>query len=198
MRQVDLHQHIWTRPLLDALARRRAVPFVRRTGGLTVLHCAGEPTCVIATDAEAPARRAALARADGVDVAVVALSSPIGVEALPREQSLELIAAHMTGVAALPDELAAWGPVALDGADPDDVDQRVAEGCVGISLPAGALSGPRRLETLARVLERIARHGVPLLVHPGPGRGDRPADVSFAEPLWWPAMTPYVAPADLL
>ena len=29
--QIDVHQHIWTEPLLDALAARRRLPFVRRT-----------------------------------------------------------------------------------------------------------------------------------------------------------------------
>ena len=45
--QIDVHQHIWTEPLLEALAARRTLPFVRRTRGLTVLHCADERPYVI-------------------------------------------------------------------------------------------------------------------------------------------------------
>ena len=52
--QIDIHQHIWTEPLLDALAARRTLPFVRRTDGLTVLHSAAEQPYVIDLEAEAP------------------------------------------------------------------------------------------------------------------------------------------------
>ena len=52
--RVDLHQHVWTTPLLDALARRDRCPFVRRTGGLTVLHAGGELPYVIDIDRRSP------------------------------------------------------------------------------------------------------------------------------------------------
>lgn len=42
-------------------------------------------------DAETHARRASLHALDGIDLALIALSSPIGIEALPRESALELI-----------------------------------------------------------------------------------------------------------
>lgn len=48
----DLHQHVWTEPLLDALAARQRAPLVRRADGLTVLHCPGELPCVIDEAAE--------------------------------------------------------------------------------------------------------------------------------------------------
>ena len=44
---IDVHQHIWTEPLLGALAARRALPFVRRIDGLTVLHSLDEQPYVI-------------------------------------------------------------------------------------------------------------------------------------------------------
>jgi len=34
--------HIWTRPLIDALAARESLPCIRCSDGLTLLHCAGE------------------------------------------------------------------------------------------------------------------------------------------------------------
>ncbi|HTW12241.1 MAG TPA: amidohydrolase family protein, partial [Solirubrobacteraceae bacterium] len=142
---------------------------------------------------EAPAARAAQLREDGLDRAVIAISSPIGIEALPRESALELIEAHLEGVLALPRELAAWGPIAIDGADPDDVDALLARGCVGISVTAGALAGPDRLHRLGPVLERVAQHNVPLFVHPGRAPGQRVEDAYVDEPLWWRPLTGYVA-----
>src|ERR1700749_3644447 len=119
---IDAHQHIWTEPLLAKLAQRDRLPLVRYEDGLAVLHSAAEQPYVIDVEAEAPDRRAALVRADGLDRAVVAISSPIGIEALPRAGAVELIDAYLEGVAGLPSEFEAWGPVAVDGADPDAVD----------------------------------------------------------------------------
>ncbi|HWF35909.1 MAG TPA: hypothetical protein VG295_11060 [Solirubrobacteraceae bacterium] len=188
---VDVHQHIWTEPLLDALAAREVVPFVRRDHGLTVLHCTGESPYVVDTIAEAPGRRARLVHDDRLDRAAIALSSPIGIEELPREQASLLIGAYFAGVAELPEEFVAWGPVALDGLDPDDVDRMLARGCVGISLPAPALTGQDALWRSSAVLQRAADRGVPVFVHPGSVAGD--GCVSLSEPLWWTALTDYVA-----
>jgi predicted TIM-barrel fold metal-dependent hydrolase len=190
---IDVHQHIWTEPLLDALAVRGELPFVRRDHGLTVLHSADEQPYVIDADGERPSRRLDLLRRDGLDAAVVALSSPIGIEALPRDDAKELIAAHLDGVRALPDEFGAWGPVALQSPDPGDVDDVLRRGCMGVSLPAAALAGPDALETVHPILERTSAQGVPLFVHPGPGPDTRLREVSLAEPLWWRPLTDYVA-----
>ncbi|HWF55480.1 MAG TPA: amidohydrolase family protein [Solirubrobacteraceae bacterium] len=190
--RIDVHQHVWTEPLIEALSRREQLPFVRRSGGLTLLHSAGEQPYLIDLAAEAPARRAALVRADGLDLALVAISSPIGIEALPREQALELIDAHLAGVQALGPEFAAWGPLPLDRPAPDDVDRLLAQGCIGVSLPAQALAGYDALDAAGPVLERVAQNGATLMIHPG-----RPAahscGVSLNEPLWWSALTDYVA-----
>jgi 6-methylsalicylate decarboxylase len=191
--QIDIHQHIWTEPLLDALAARDTLPFVRRSHGLTVLHSAGEQPYLIDVEAEAPDRRALLVDADGLDRAVVALSSAIGVEALPRAQARELIDAHLEGSLGLPAGFAAWGPVALDEPDPDDVDRLLADGCIGVSLPAAALACPAALVTVGPLLERLAAWGAPLFVHPGPAPGSRVAETALSEPLWWRGLTDYVA-----
>jgi Cysteine dioxygenase type I len=52
MIKIDIHQHLWTEPLVQALAERRELPFVRREHGLTVLFLAidGPPrerTCAV-------------------------------------------------------------------------------------------------------------------------------------------------------
>ena len=114
--------------------------------GLTVLHCGGELPYVIDTAAESADRRAQLLRADGLERAVVALSSPIGIEALPHDVAAELISAHLDGVLALGDRFAAWGPIPVDDPDPADVDDVLRRGCVGVSVPACALAGREALD----------------------------------------------------
>jgi hypothetical protein len=90
-----------------------------------------------------------------------------------------------------------WGAVALQSPDPDDVDAVLERGCAGVCLPAGALAGVAGLERVAGLLARLEERGAPLLVHPGPPRapGARRGlgGCSLGEPLWWPALTSYVA-----
>lgn len=191
--QIDVHQHIWTDPLLDALAVRDSLPFVRRSDGLTVLHSVGERPYVIDVESEAPARRAHLVAVDGLDLAVISLSSPIGVEALARERACELIGAHLEGVSELGDQFAAWGPVALDRPDPVDVDRVLDRGCIGVSLPAEALACHEAFDAMAPLLERIAARAAPLLIHPGRAPGVGGSEGSLNEPLWWRPLTDYVA-----
>ena len=190
---VDIHQHVWTTPLLDALGARECLPFVRRTDGLTVLHGGGELPYVIDTGAESAARRAALLGADGVELAVVALSSPIGIETLRHEMAAELISAHLDGVVALGEGFAAWGPVPTDAPDPTDVDEVLARGCVGVSVPACALAGRDALDALGPLLERVEARGVPLFVHPGGVANAQAREALLTEPLWWRALTDYVS-----
>lgn len=191
--RVDVHQHVWTEPLLEALAARDRLPFVRRGGGVAILHCAGEQPYAIDVEAQAPASRVRQLRVDGLDVAVIALSSPVGIEALPRREAELLIDAHLGGVRELGEEFAAWGPLALDRARPEDVDGLLARGCAGVSIPAGALAQPDGLERVEPLLARVEALGAPLFVHPGPAPGERARDASLNEPLWWAALTDYVA-----
>jgi hypothetical protein len=142
--KIDVHQHLWTEPLVGALQARQELPFVRREHGLIVLFLAGERPYVIERSSGSAARRATLVDGDGLD------------RALQR-------------------------------------------GCVGISLPAGALAGVDCLARLRPVLARLARAGAPLLVHPGPGPGDlrtrlaTTGEPSLSDPLWWSALTRYVS-----
>ena len=195
--KTDIHQHLWTEPLVQALAQRTEFPFVRDEHGLTVLFLAGERPYVIDLPSEAPARRAELVHGDGLDRALVCLSSPLGIESLPRAQALGLLDAYHEGALALGEPFGVWGALALDDPDPDDVDRALDRGCVGISLPAGALAGVQRLARLRAVLARLERRGAPLFVHPGPGFGQGAASgagaSSLGDPLWWPALTYYVA-----
>lgn len=197
--KIDVHQHVWSEPLVRALAQRHELPFVRREHGLTVLFLAGERPYVIDMSSETAPRRAALVEDDGLDGALVCLSSPLGIESLPREQSLPLIEAYNDGALALDEPFGVWGAIALDPPDPDDVERALGRGCVGISLPAGALGSVESLARLRSVLSRLERADAPLLVHPGPGPGGHRragavvGEPSLADPLWWSALTRYVS-----
>jgi hypothetical protein len=173
------------------------MPFVRRENGLTVLYLTGERPYVIDIAGEAPEERAALVERDGIERALVCLSSPLGIEWLPRAQAQSLIDAYHEGALALGDPFGVWAAVALERPDPDDVDRALARGCVGLSLPAGALASVEAIADVGPLLERLELHDAPLLVHPG----SQPLDAllrggahsSLGEPLWWPALTGYVA-----
>jgi hypothetical protein len=195
--KIDVHQHLWTEPLVRALAARHELPFVRAEHGLTVLFAADERAYVIERSSETAARRAALVRRDGLDRALVCLSSPLGIESLPRGQALELIDAYHDGALALGDPFAVWGAIALNPTDPQDVDRAIDRGCVGISLPAGAMASVERLARLQPVLASLERLDAPLFVHPGPGPGVRSLGTAdepcMSDPLWWSALTRYVS-----
>jgi hypothetical protein len=190
--KTDIHQHLWTAPLLAALARRDEHPFVRQESGLTVLFLAGERPYVVDLDGEEAARRAELARRDRVDRALVCLSSPLGIESLPRQEATELIDAYHDGALALGEPFGVWGALALDRLDPDDVDLALERGCVGVSLPAGALGSIDGLARLSPALERIQARGTALFVHPGPGTQLGMSEAKLGDPLWWAALTRYV------
>ena len=140
---IDVHQHLWTEPFSEALAERRELPLVRIRNGLTMLFCAGERPYVIDTSAETLARRAALVELDGLDRALICLSSPVGVESLPREQALPLIDAYHEGALSLGQPFGVWGAIALDRLDPVDVDRALDR---GRSAPAGADPSLERAE----------------------------------------------------
>ena len=191
--RVDVHQHIWTEPLLDALSARRCLPFVRRSReGLTV-HSARERPYVIDVASESVAERTRLLRADRIDLALICVSSPVGIEALAPPDARELISAHLDGVLALGDRFAAWGPLPIEAPEATDVDDVLTRGCLGVSVPATSLAGPDTLDRLGPVLERVQARGVPLFVHPGGATPPGAAEASLTEPLWWRALTDYVA-----
>ncbi len=192
---IDVHQHVWTEPLVHELSLREELPFVRHEHDLTVLYAAGErPYVLDPSTSDAELRAQALDR-DGVARALVCISSPLGIEALPRRQALALIDAYHAGALALGDRFGIWGAVPTERPDPADVDRALALGCVGISLPAGAIARLDALTAMAGVLDRLQEYDVPLFVHPGPGPCSQPLQASpaLSDPLWWPALTAYVA-----
>lgn len=191
--RTDIHQHLWTEPLVEALLRRDELPFARHEQGLTVVFLAGERPFVVDLDAESQARRTQLVERDGLDRALLCISSPLGIEPLPRTGATELIDAYHEGALALGEPFGVWGALALDQLDPNDVDDVLDRGCVGISLPAGALGSIDMLARLSPALARIQSRGAPVFVHPGQGTRLPIAETSLGDPLWWPALTRYVA-----
>jgi len=185
---IDVHQHLWPEPLLAALAARRRAPRLVRTPSGWELRLDTEPPSPLSLPDHDPARRGALVYADGLDRALVALSSPLGIEALPAGEAEPLLAAYHDGVRALGAPFGWWGAVGLETADPDAADALLDAGAVGISLPAGALASRRGLVRMAPLLERVAARRAPVFVHPGPVA----APAELAAPVWWPALTSYV------
>jgi 6-methylsalicylate decarboxylase len=185
---VDIHQHVWPEPLLDALRRRTAAPRLR---GWT-LQLDGEPDHEIDPILHDPAARAAVVRADRLDRALVSLSCPLGIESLPGDEAGELLAAWHDGARALPGAFGAWAAAALAEIDPGELARRLDDGFVGLQLPATTLldaTGWERVGPLLEVLERADR---PLFVHPGPVAPIEDPTVRSSQPAWWPAVVGYV------
>jgi hypothetical protein len=185
--RTDVHQHLLGEPLVAALARRAAPPYVAvAVGGELTLHLASEAPSAVTLDE--PDTRAALLASDGIDRGIVALSAALGIESLPPDQAEDLIGAYVATALALPEVFRAWGAIPLIEPDAARVDALIDDGFAGLCVPAGALSTPAAIDDLGPVLEALERRGAPLFIHPGP-----PAQAAPGAPSWWPAATDYVA-----
>ncbi|MGK5553005.1 amidohydrolase [Actinomadura kijaniata] len=179
---IDVHQHLWGPPLVAALRARRTPPFLH---GWT-LHLAGEPPYEVNPTDHDPAGRAALARADGLDRALVSLSTPLGVEWLPPAEARPLLDAYHEGAAALPEPFGAWAAANVAEIDARAVAGTLDAGFVGLQLPANALVDPAGYDRCAPLLRLLEERNLPLFLHPGP------APAASGVPAWWPALVPYV------
>jgi hypothetical protein len=144
--RIDVHQHLWTEPLVAALRAREQPPFLR---GET-LTLAGEPPSRVVCDDIAA--RAQLVHDDGLDLALVVPSLALGPEPLD---------AYHEGCRDLPPEFRAW----CSTSDPEALERLIEEGFVGLCLAAPDVE---RSEPL---LHRLVSLGAPLLVHPGAATG---------------------------
>ncbi|EXG81084.1 amidohydrolase family protein [Cryptosporangium arvum] len=179
--RIDVHQHLWPQPLIEALRARTTPP---RLDGWT-LHTASAPPFDVDPADHDVAARIALIDADGLDRALISLSSPLGIEWLP--DAGDLLDAYHEGVTALPGRFGAWAAAGLLPVDPGALERALDAGCVGLQLPANALLDPAGYAHCAPLLDVLERRSAPLLVHPGP----HPAPPDGA-PGWWPALSPYV------
>jgi 6-methylsalicylate decarboxylase len=156
-----------------------------------------EPPVAVDLADHDPDRRAELVRSDGLDRAYVALSSPLGIEALPPDAARPLLDAWHEGAAALPAAFGAWAASCVSEPDPGELADLLDSGFVGACLPAEALAGPAGFERCGPLLELLGERGAPLFVHPGPGpdtlRVTGTARRTIDAPSWWPALTRYVA-----
>jgi hypothetical protein len=189
MEIIDVHQHLLPEQLIAELARRQQPPMLIRRGGGWTFRVSGEPDSELSLEAVDVAGRGEDLRHAGIDRALVALSTALGVELLPAEEAVTLLEAHHRGIEELPARFGGWGAVQLEAPDPAEVDAVLARGCVGISLPATALASPDALGRVGPLLSRLEALGAPLFVHPGPVTHTGGASV----PAWWPALTDYVA-----
>jgi hypothetical protein len=178
---VDVHQHLWPRELIEALRTRRTPPRLR---GWT-LELAGEPDYLVEpVDHDVDARAEDAAR-DGLDLALVSLSSPLGIETLHPDEAGELLTAYHDGVLALPAPFGGWAAACLTAIDPAALSRRLEQGFAGLQLPATAVIDAPGYDRVAPLLEVLEAAGKPLLVHPGPA-------MAASAPAWWPAIVSYV------
>lgn len=188
----DVHQHLWSDPLLAALSARRSAPRVERARGGWTLALDGEPDSLLGPEACDPERRLRAAREDGVQRVLVALSSPAGIERLPRSEAEPLLAAHHAGMGELPVAFGWWGAVSLEEPVDGQVDALLDRGAAGVSLPACALGSFAAVERAGPLLARLEARGAALFVHPGPVACTSDLEAA-SSPAWWPALTGYVA-----
>ena len=175
--RIDAHQHVWTEPLVAALARRTSAPRVLRSDGGWWLEVSGEAPSLLPAAPDDAEARSALVHEDGVERALVAPSTALGLASLPRDEARVLADAYDEGVRGLPDAFGSWAA---------DVEALGTPGHVGLCLPADALGTPAALDGLGPVLETLERLDLPLFVHPV-------AHATADAPAWWPALTGYVA-----
>jgi len=193
MQKIDVHQHLLSEQLITELSRRKKPPMLIRQGEGWTFRLSGEPDSVLSFDATNVALRRVEMRRDDVDRALVALSTALGIETLPADEALPLLEAHHQGIEDLPASFGGWGAVQLEAPDLGEVDAVIGRGCVGISLPATALATPDALAHVGPLLARLESHGAPLFVHPGPVATPAQAGPQLPLPVWWPALTDYVA-----
>ncbi|MCH1865003.1 amidohydrolase family protein [Nocardioides sp. CFH 31398] len=189
---VDCHQHLWPDALVDALRRRGGRSGGRRgrapyLDGWT-LHLDGEPPYDVDPAAHDLELRAKQDLADGVEVTLVSLSSPLGVEHLHPDEARPLVDAwHTGGLAA---HHRRWAAPVLADPDLGDLAATLARAdVVGLQVPATALADPAALERLAPRLALAEDAGLPVMVHPGPA----PVTTTDGLPGWWPALASYPA-----
>lgn len=191
MPRVDVHQHAWSDALVEELRRRPRSP--RIVDDRLLLD--GEPDYALVPGdgvLSALAERRATDAADAIDLALLSLSSPLGIETLSPDEAAPLLHAwHATA-----DDLGAghglWAAVNLVEPDLDSLRATLRGPRVcGLQVPATALLDPAALERLAPVLAVVEAADLPVLVHPGPAPA---APVSGARlPSWWPALTSYTS-----
>lgn len=179
---IDVHQHLWPPALVEALRARATPP---RLSGWT-LDLPGEPPYDVEPAHHDAAVRSAREHDLGTALALVSLSSPLGIEWLPPDEAVPLLDAWHDGAVNLPSPFGAWASTALAELDPTALKALFDRGFLGLQLPADACTEPAAFERLGPLLSVCEEGDRPVLIHPG--RAGSPAGV----PAWWAAVVEYV------
>jgi predicted TIM-barrel fold metal-dependent hydrolase len=171
MSAVDLHQHLWPEAWVDALRRRDRAPYLR---GWT-LYTEGEPPYDVRPDDHDVRARILADQRDGIELACVSLSAPIGVD------EPDLVDAWHRAALELPPHFAAWASVPAA----EELASMLAGPFVGLQLPTTRLLTPEAWESAGDLLRVAELAGKPVLVHPGP-------TVAADAPGWWAPVVGYV------
>ena len=197
---VDTHQHLYPEAVLRVLEGRRVAPYARWRDGAFTVTLAGEKPFVVDASVHDPSFRLERTRAAGVDRALVALSSAVGVETLPHADAAPILDAWASAGSALPTGLEAWAAVPLQASADEQVARAEAaldEGAAGVCIPTDALTGgARSVERLGPLLRLLEQRLAPLFVHPGavPAPAAPAGETALdARPEWWAPTTTYVA-----
>ena len=171
MTSIDVHQHLLSPALVDALRRRTSAPLI--TGSTLELAEGSFPFDPGEHDLET---RIALLDREGIDLAVLSLQPTLGHDLLPASERAELVTAWEEGTLEL--VAAAGGRLAALAAGP------ARPGFVGACVGSAAFADPDALEEASAAL---TEHGGFLFVHPSGG------PVPSGRPGWWGALTLYTA-----
>ena len=181
---IDIHQHLWPPELIDALRSRSTAP---RLDGWTLL-LKGEPAYQVNPSDHDPEHRRGLEHTR----IVLGMSSPLAIEDLQPAEAAPLLAAWHDGVARLRPDFEAWAAVSRIDPDRGDLAKRLADGFVGLQIPATWLATPAAVDRLADTLAVAAAADRPVFVHPGPAA---PIDATMvrddSRPAWWAAVVDY-------
>jgi 6-methylsalicylate decarboxylase len=134
-----------------------------------------------------PELRARQATAAGLTLALVSLSSALGIESLAPDEAAPLLGAYHDGALELPAPYGAWAAAGLVEIDPGALARELDRGFVGLQLPASAIADAAGYERAGPLLAELERRRRPLFIHPGPS-----APAAPGTPVWWPAMVDYV------
>ena len=184
---IDLHQHLWPEQLVDRLRARSRTPYLR---GWTLFTHGEAPYEIEPAHHDVRLRLHENAR-DGIGLACLSLSAPLGIESLRGPSAAALLDAWHEGAAALPSGFRAWASVRRDATRPRRRWPRCWTTGSSACRSRPPTSGRRRAGSgSAPVLDVAERAGKPMLVHPGPVEADPEA---AGLPAWWPAVVGYAA-----
>jgi len=179
----DVHQHLWPPALIEALRARTAPPSLHEWR----LSLAGEPAYDVAAPDHDIDRRVHQAGQDGLEMAIVSLSSALGIEQLAADEAAPLLDAYHDGALELPTPFRAWAAAGLSDVDPHALARQLDRGFVGLQLPATTLCDEPGYARVAPLLDVLEARDRALFIHPGPTTPSH-----GVVPGWWPAIVDYV------